>query len=115
MLFFTSTKSFIFAELKHQQKLSSWEGIKNSVHRRRYKRNGTDEHFSNDCDFTLKGVKMVSELGIFLKEKIEDYPVNLATAARMWDILPGRFITGSGITSAIIFLIVLRASGLPKI
>jgi hypothetical protein len=38
------------------------------LYRRRYKRSNRDEHFSNDYDFTLKGVKMVPELGIFLKE-----------------------------------------------
>ena len=37
------------------------------VYRRRYKRMGSDAHFSNDYDLTLKGVKMVPELGIFLK------------------------------------------------
>ena len=36
--------------------------------RRRYKRSNRDEHFSNSYDFSLKGVKMVPELGIFLKE-----------------------------------------------
>jgi hypothetical protein len=39
------------------------------LYRRRYKRSGTDAHFSNDYDLTLKGVKMVPELGIFLKEE----------------------------------------------
>jgi hypothetical protein len=39
------------------------------LYRRRYKRSGEDAHFSNDYDFTLKGVKMVPELGIFLKEE----------------------------------------------
>ena len=39
------------------------------LYRRRYKRSGEDKHFSNDYDFTLKGVKMVPELGIFLKEE----------------------------------------------
>ncbi|GHV37798.1 hypothetical protein FACS1894180_0570 [Bacteroidia bacterium] len=38
-------------------------------YRRKYKRKGTDEHFSNQYDLTLKGVKMVKELGIFLKEE----------------------------------------------
>jgi hypothetical protein len=46
--------------------------------RRRYKRSGRDEHFSNDYELTLKGVKMVPELDIFLKTKVEDSPVNLA-------------------------------------
>jgi len=36
--------------------------------RRRYKRSGSDEHFSNEYDVTLKGVKMVPEFGFFLKE-----------------------------------------------
>ena len=39
------------------------------LYRRRYKRSGEDKHYSNDYDFTLKGVKMVPELGIFLKEE----------------------------------------------
>ena len=38
------------------------------LYRRRYKRSSSDEHFSNDYDVTLKGVKLVPELGIFLKE-----------------------------------------------
>jgi hypothetical protein len=37
--------------------------------RRRYKRSNSDEHYSNEYDVTLKGVKMVPELGIFLKEE----------------------------------------------
>jgi hypothetical protein len=37
--------------------------------RRRYKRAGTDRHYSNPYDVTFKGVKMVPELGIFLKEE----------------------------------------------
>src|SRR6056297_1066616 len=36
------------------------------VYRRRYKRAGKDAHFSNTYDLTLKGVKMVPELGLFL-------------------------------------------------
>jgi len=39
------------------------------LHRRRYKRSNRDEHFSNEYDVTLKGVRMVPELGIFLKEE----------------------------------------------
>jgi hypothetical protein len=38
------------------------------VYRRRYKRSGDDRHYSNSYDLTLKGVKMVPELGLFLKE-----------------------------------------------
>jgi len=38
------------------------------VYRRRYKRAGDDTHYSNSYDLTLKGVKMVPELGLFLKE-----------------------------------------------
>ena len=34
--------------------------------RRRYKRSGSDIHFSNEYDVTLKGVKMVPEMGFFL-------------------------------------------------
>lgn len=37
------------------------------IYRRRYKRSGTDKHFSNSYDLSLKGVKMVPELGLFLK------------------------------------------------
>jgi hypothetical protein len=39
------------------------------IYRRRYKQSNKDEHFSNEYDFTLKGLKMVPELGIFLKEE----------------------------------------------
>jgi hypothetical protein len=39
------------------------------LYRRRYKRPGTDKHYSNEYNVILKGVKMVPELGIFLKEK----------------------------------------------
>jgi hypothetical protein len=39
------------------------------IYRRRYKRSNQDVHFSNDYDFTLKGLKMVPELGFFLKEE----------------------------------------------
>ena len=39
------------------------------LYRRRYKRSGGDIHFSNSYDFRLKGVKMVPELGFFLKEE----------------------------------------------
>jgi hypothetical protein len=38
------------------------------VYRRRYKIEGTDTHYSNSYDLTLKGVRMVPELGLFLKE-----------------------------------------------
>lgn len=37
------------------------------VYRRRYKRSGENQHYSNAYDLTLKGVKMVPELGLFLK------------------------------------------------
>jgi hypothetical protein len=36
--------------------------------RRRYKLSVSDIHFSNEYDVTLKGVKMVPEMGFFLKE-----------------------------------------------
>jgi hypothetical protein len=36
--------------------------------RRRYKVSTGDIHFSNDYDVSLKGVKMVPEMGFFLKE-----------------------------------------------
>lgn len=39
------------------------------VFRRRWKLSSTDKHYSNQYDFTLKGVKMVPELGIFLKDE----------------------------------------------
>lgn len=39
------------------------------IYRRRYKRSNQDIHYSNDYDFTLKGLKMVPELGFFLKEE----------------------------------------------
>jgi hypothetical protein len=37
------------------------------VYRRRYKQRGSTIHYSNSYDLTLKGVKMVPELGLFLK------------------------------------------------
>ena len=39
------------------------------LYRRRYKRSNQDEHFSNSYELTLKGLRMVPELGIFLKEE----------------------------------------------
>jgi len=39
------------------------------LYRRRYKRSNQDEHFSNTYDLSLKGLRMVPELGIFLKEE----------------------------------------------
>ena len=39
------------------------------VYRRRYKLPGQDQHYSNSYDLTLKGLKMVPELGLFLKDK----------------------------------------------
>jgi hypothetical protein len=39
------------------------------VFRRRWKRSNTDEHYSNTYDLTIRGIKMVPELGIFLKEE----------------------------------------------
>jgi hypothetical protein len=38
------------------------------LYRRRYKRSKTDIHYTNEYDVSLKGVKMVPELGIFLKD-----------------------------------------------
>ena len=39
------------------------------LYRRRYKCSGSDEHYSNEYDLRLKGVKMVPELGLFLKDE----------------------------------------------
>lgn len=39
------------------------------IYRRRWKQSNDKKHYSNDYDFTLKGFKMVPELGIFLKEE----------------------------------------------
>ncbi|MDR0681188.1 MAG: hypothetical protein LBG15_04970 [Dysgonamonadaceae bacterium] len=39
------------------------------LYRRRYKVSGEDRHYSNEYDLTLQGVRMVPELGIFLKEE----------------------------------------------
>jgi hypothetical protein len=39
------------------------------LYRRRYKRSNQEEHFSNSYNLTLKGLRMVPELGIFLKEE----------------------------------------------
>ena len=39
------------------------------IYRRRWKHSKTQKHYSNEYDFTLKGMKLVPELGIFLKEE----------------------------------------------
>jgi hypothetical protein len=39
------------------------------IYRRRYKRSSQDIHYSNSYELTLKGLRMVPELGIFLKEE----------------------------------------------
>jgi len=39
------------------------------IYRRRWKRSNTDQHYSNSYDLTIKGIKIVPELGIFLKEE----------------------------------------------
>lgn len=39
------------------------------LYRRRYKRANTDNHYSNEYDVSLKGVRMVPEMGFFLKEE----------------------------------------------
>lgn len=39
------------------------------LYRRRWKTSNTDKHYSNTYDFSLKGLKMVPELGFFLKEE----------------------------------------------
>jgi hypothetical protein len=39
------------------------------LYRRRWKLSNSDKHYSNTYDFTLKGLKMVPELGVFLKEE----------------------------------------------
>lgn len=39
------------------------------IYRRRWKQSSEYKHYSNEYDFTLKGFKMVPELGIFLKEE----------------------------------------------
>jgi hypothetical protein len=40
--------------------------VRLKIYRRKYKIEGTDKHYSNSYDLTLKGVKMVPELGLFL-------------------------------------------------
>ena len=39
-----------------------------ALHEVRGKRSNSDIHFSNEYDLTLKGVRMVPEMGFFLKE-----------------------------------------------
>jgi len=39
------------------------------VYRRRWKQSNTDQHYSNSYNLTIKGIKMVPEFGIFLKEE----------------------------------------------
>jgi hypothetical protein len=38
------------------------------LYRRRYKRSNSNVHYSNDYDVSLKGVRLVPEMGVFLKE-----------------------------------------------
>jgi len=38
------------------------------TYRRRYRQSGSNKHYSNTYDLSLKGVKIVPELGIFLKD-----------------------------------------------
>ncbi len=39
------------------------------IFRRRWKQSSTNKHYSNTYDLTIKGLKMVPEFGIFLKEE----------------------------------------------
>jgi hypothetical protein len=39
------------------------------IYRRRYKVAGQEKHYSSTYDLTLRGVKMVPEMGVFLKEE----------------------------------------------
>ena len=39
------------------------------IYRRRWKVSNTDQHYSNSYELTIKGIKMVPEFGIFLKEE----------------------------------------------
>jgi hypothetical protein len=39
------------------------------IYRRRWKVSMSDQHFSNQYELTIKGIKMVPEFGIFLKEE----------------------------------------------
>ncbi|KAA6314165.1 hypothetical protein EZS27_035178, partial [termite gut metagenome] len=39
------------------------------IYRRRYKKSNNDEHFSNEYDFTLKGLKMEPELVFFKRRR----------------------------------------------
>lgn len=45
----------------------SMKPVRLKIFRRRWKRQGENSHFSNEYDLTLKGVKLVPELGFFLK------------------------------------------------
>jgi hypothetical protein len=45
----------------------SMKPVRLKVFRRRWKRQGENIHFSNEYDLTLKGVRLVPELGFFLK------------------------------------------------
>lgn len=45
----------------------SMKPVRLKIFRRRWKRPGENAHFSNEYDLALKGVKLVPELGFFLK------------------------------------------------
>lgn len=39
------------------------------IYRRRWKESNRDKHYSNEYDLSMKGMKIVPELGFFLKEE----------------------------------------------
>ena len=45
----------------------SMKPVRLKIFRRRWKQQGKNSHFSNEYDLALKGVKLVPELGFFLK------------------------------------------------
>ena len=68
----------IYEDIVHDGYCNPLEAISHSfvckpvylrLYRRRYKRSNSDTHYSNEYDVTLKGVRMVPEMGFFLKEE----------------------------------------------
>lgn len=47
----------------------SLKQVRLQIYRRRWKERKTDKHYSNEYDFTMQGLRIVPELGIFLKEE----------------------------------------------
>ena len=64
------------------------------LYRRRYKRSNQNEHFSNVYELTLKGLRVVPELGIFLKEEDRIFSVSYRSSSPYQVMSMGQKICG---------------------